>query len=219
LSRSGFGTLLWAAGLLGLGLVGGSAARARFAGIDVVGSVDIDRLVAREAGMSLGPISGVPVLRVFGDYECPACRSLERLAGDTLRALARRGRIRFVYHHAPLRTHPRAARAAALAYCAQDSGSPWIVHAALFESMPGPGAEGPAHDTLAAAAGAGAADPDRLAECPDSERTAARIGADRAAAAAIGLTEVPTLFFGNQRLRVGSWRALVRWVMARTAAP
>jgi len=218
--RSGFETLLLAGGLLGLGLLGGRAARARFAGVEVVGPIDTDRLVAREAGMAVGPVTGVTVLRVFGDYECPACRSLERAAGDTLRALARRGRIRFVYHHAPLRTHPRGARAAALAYCAQESGSPWVVHAALFEILPGPDVDLAARDALGAAVRAGAAGPiDRLAACLASERTASRIAADRAAAGAIGVTEVPTLIFGDQRLRAGSWRALVRWVTARAAAP
>jgi protein-disulfide isomerase len=217
--RSGFETLVLAGGLLGLGLLGGQVARARFAGVEVVGPIDTDRLVAREAGMAVGPVRGVPVLRVFGDYECPACRSLERAAGDTLRALARRGRIRFVYHHAPLRTHHRGERAAALAYCAQESGSPWVVHAALFESLPGPGIDGAARTALDAAVRTGAAGPTKgLAACLDSERTATRIAADRAAAGAIGLTEVPTLIFGDQRVRARSWRALVRWVTARSAA-
>jgi len=212
----------WAFGVAavaGTGLLAGSAARSRFGGIEVAGRVDAARLPAMATGIPVGPERGVPILRVFGDYECPACRALEQEAGDTLRALARRGLIRFVYHHAPLRGHRRGPDAAAAAYCAADAGATRSVHRALYESAPhwGNGPDG--EDRLLAVVAAAAADTAGLRECMRSERTAKRVAADRAAADALGIAAVPMVLLGDQLLEVGSWRALVRFVTARALSP
>lgn len=213
------------AALAAAGLLAGALARARFGGVKLAGTADIGTATAAAPGMAVGPENGTVELRIFGDYECPACRGLERAAGDSLRALARNGRIRFVYHHAPLRGHRRGPRAAAVAYCAHDAGVTWPVHRALYESAPawGSGPDGDRHliDVAAAAADreSAVADTAWLRECASGDRGTGRVAADRAAADALGIHSVPAIFLGDQRLRVASWSALVRFVTAQARSP
>jgi protein-disulfide isomerase len=215
----GFARLLLLGALGGAGMLGGSVLRSRSAGAEAAPTPSPVGRVPPDAGMSLGPGDGAPVLRVFGDYECPACRALEREAGDSLRALAARGAIRFVYHHVPLRAHRRGPRAAAAAYCAADGGAAWAAHHALYaraaEWAVGPDGDGRLLRVLAPLV----ADTASLRVCMNGDRAERRVSTDRAVAVGLRVHEVPTVFFGDRRLRIGSWQGLVRYVTARARAP
>ncbi len=213
------GSLLLLAALGGGGMLAGAVLRTWSGDVEAEADASPVGRVAGEAGMGLGPATGVPVLHVFGDYECPACFSLEREAGDSLRALAEKGAIRFVYHHAPLRAHLRGPRAAAAAYCAADAGAGWAAHAALYASAPewGTGADG--EERVIRALAPLVPDPVALRACVRDDLTERRVDADRRAADALGVRAVPAIFLGDHRLRVGSWRGLVRYVSAIARAP
>lgn len=86
-----------------------------------------------DVGMGLGPKDPSLVVRVFGDYECPACARLDAVAGRRLREWAQADRLRYVYHHAPLSVHRRGRAAAAAAYCAWRAGQGWEMHALLYD--------------------------------------------------------------------------------------
>jgi protein-disulfide isomerase len=159
-----------------------------------------------------------PVLRVFGDYQCPACRELERVAGDSLRALARRGRLRFVYHHSPLGAHRRGPLAAAAAYCAQQFGSPWLVHGALYDRAPVWSAGEDPVGRVAAASARGGVDPGRMRACLDARLTATQVERDRALANRLGIRAVPTVFVDDARIEFRSYHALLRYVTRRAIA-
>jgi protein-disulfide isomerase len=214
-----FRPLFFLAAFGGLGLIGGSVLRSRAGGVEEEPLASPVDQVPLEAGMAIGPPLGTPVLRVFGDYECPACRALERAAGDTLRALARRGRIRFVYHHAPLRAHLRGPRAAVAAYCALDAGVVWSAHAALYASAPEWGMGPAGEERLLEALAPVVEDTATLHACITGDAAGRRVTADRSAADALRIREVPTVFFGDRRLRVGSWPGLIRYVTAKVRSP
>jgi protein-disulfide isomerase len=172
--------------------------------------------VAGEGGARIG--RGGPVLRVFGDYECAACRELERVAGDSLRSLARHGRLTFVYHHAPLRAHRRGPLAAAAAYCAGRLGSPWRAHRALYEAASLWHAGENPIGRLAAAVARSGADPARLRACIESGATRTQVEHDRALADQLGIDVVPTIYLGDERISFQSYRALLRYLTRRTSA-
>lgn len=204
--------------IAGIGRLTGSVVRARYGGVEIRDTVNVAALAGPAAGMTVGPASGVPELRIFGDYQCPACAALERMAGDTLRALARRGHIRFVYHHAPLRAHSRGAAAAAAVHCAARFGSPWAAHTALYESTGSWGLHPAPSDAVVRVLARTQPDTAAMRECIAAGSTQGRIEADRFLAETIGITEVPTVFWDDQRLHIRSWPALVRFITARTAA-
>jgi len=213
------GSALLLAGLGGSGMIAGSALRSWSGDVRAEPGVAPVERVPREAGLSLGGGPGAPVLRVFGDYECPACASFERVAGDSLRALAGRGAIRLVYHHAPLRSHRRGPRAAAIAYCAADAGAGWVAHAALYESAADWGTGSAGEEKLLRVLAPAVTDTAALRACVHGGSAARRVAADREAADALNVREVPAVFLDDRRLRVGSWRGLVRYVTQRTFSP
>lgn len=216
MKRGHFDVVLAIVACLALGLLAGSAVRSHFGGIDFTGGVEPDTARMADDGMAIGPETGVPVLRIFGDYECPACGSLERHAGDTLRALARRGHIRFVYHHSPLRLHHRGRLAAAAVHCASASLR-WRVHAALYDGVSHWRTGNDTKDRVLSVLGA-VADTGAISQCMGSDAVQHRVAADRALADRLGIVEVPTVFWSGRQLRIRTWHALVRFV-SRAAAP
>jgi protein-disulfide isomerase len=90
-----------------------------------------DRVAVREAGApSRGDPTAPVTVVVFGDYQCAHSRRLaETLTG--LGALYP-DRLRVVWKHAPLPTHPDAWRAARAAACAHEQGAFWAFQERLF---------------------------------------------------------------------------------------
>ncbi|MEU4834948.1 thioredoxin domain-containing protein [Streptosporangium sp. NPDC023615] len=122
-----------------------------------------------------------PVLEVFEDFQCPACKALEETSGPTIRNLAAEGRAKVVYH--PITIFPQqtnkgitranSVRAAAASRCVP-GGAPWIAfHDRLFKEQPSETAEGFAiPDLIAWGKEAGVTDPG-FAACVTSQEKAA----------------------------------------------
>ncbi|HLU71933.1 MAG TPA: thioredoxin domain-containing protein [Nonomuraea sp.] len=87
-----------------------------------------------------------PVVDIYVDYQCPACRELERVSGATFKNLAAEGVAKVVYHpitifsQEPL--HSNSVRAGAASRCVTD-GPKWMAfNDALFEHQPSESGEG-----------------------------------------------------------------------------
>ncbi|MEM9188768.1 MAG: thioredoxin domain-containing protein [Myxococcota bacterium] len=127
----------------------------------------------------------------FIDFECPFCRRqhavLEELKAD-------HPDLRVVRFHKPLPSHRHAAEAARVACCAEALGAGDAVADALFRAddlSPGGCRE------VAAAAGL---EPAALEQCLASSQPRETLEEHRAAAEALGVRGIPTLFIGGQRL-------------------
>jgi len=217
---------------MGLGWLLGTTLRARSA----VRTVAVDHFAELDltgAGIRLGRTAGgltrqghrqsaasVPVLRIFGDYECAACQRLNRAAVDSLEALADSGLLQLVYHHAPLSSHWRGRSAASVAYCAAAEGRASPVHKALSASVADwTHATDPLPSLLAAAATAGA-NADSIRACIAGGRVADRVMRDRDLAANLDVVVVPTVFLDHARLDFKSYGALLDHItrVTRSAA-
>jgi protein-disulfide isomerase len=203
---------------LGTGWLGGTALRARSAVREV--PIAVEMSAYPHAGMAAGKgAAGIRTLRIFGDYQCSSCRELERMFGDSLRSLAAIGRIQLIYHHAPLRTHPRGALAARVVYCAAEQGTGWAVHRAFYRG-PARWTRAPlsgdpvtsASGVLIAEAEAAGADTAALRTCVESGRADRAVEQDRELADRLGIHAVPTLILGGSRLEFASFRALIRYI-------
>lgn len=98
--------------------------------------------------------SGVtaPVVDVYEDYQCPACKQLEETSGSTLKNLAAEGKAKVVYHMITIFTQEptrgNSVRAAAAARCVTD-GAQWMkFHDTLYKNQPAETASGFAVDDL-----------------------------------------------------------------------
>ena len=86
------------------------------------------------------PKAGAPTVDLYEDFQCPACKQFEELAGPTITALAQEGRIVLMYHvknflDDNLR-NDSSTRAANAAFCAADAGRFQEFHDQVFPQQP-----------------------------------------------------------------------------------
>jgi protein-disulfide isomerase len=165
-------------------------------------------------GGSAGPL---PVLDIFGDYECGACLSLHVRLGARLIELTKAGRLRVFYHMAPLAPHWRGELAGEIAYCVPAPRRA-SAHARIFEAV---ARWTVAEDPEAAILGevtAGAEDGAAIRQCLASGAGRIAVERDRALASALGIHAVPGIFLNGERLEFDSWQSLGRFV-ERAASP
>lgn len=117
-----------------------------------------------------------PVLDIYEDFQCPACKALEETSGPTIKNLAAEGKVKVVFHPITIfqqePTSGNSIRAGAAARCVSD-GAQWMAyHDRLFEGQPAETVEGFKVDDLVAwgkEVGVTAAD---FEECVTSQRHA-----------------------------------------------
>ncbi len=86
------------------------------------------------------PAKDAPVVDVYEDFRCPACKGFEGVAGDTVTQLAEDGKIRLKVHLMTVIDNnvggDSSAVAGSSAVCAADQGKWKEYHKALFEMQP-----------------------------------------------------------------------------------
>jgi len=86
-------------------------------------------------GPTRGPADAPITLVEFSDYQCPYCKSAEKIVAEVLERYPTQ--VRLVYRHFPLdNIHPQARGAAEAAACAEEQGKFWEFHKVLFENSP-----------------------------------------------------------------------------------
>lgn len=162
--------------------------------------VHIGRAVAERAagaGVAAGPADAAVVVRVFSDFQCPACRRLDAEAGTLLRRWAADGLLRYVHIHAPLRAHRRGPAAAAASHCAARTGKAWDMHRLLTAQLAEWTHGGPPEPRFIAYAHALGIDTAAFARCLADPATADQVQRDRAAARSLAPDRVPVVYVND----------------------
>ncbi|MEV0592270.1 DsbA family protein [Nonomuraea cavernae] len=148
------------------------------------------RSQSEEAGGALAPITvqsdgavvmarqGVtkPVIDIYEDFQCPACKQLEEVSGPTFKNLAAEGKAKVVYHPITIfsqdPTRGNSIRAGAAARCVSD-GKQWSAyHTLLFDNQPNEAVQGfKIDDLIAWGKDAGVTSPD-FESCVTSQKYA-----------------------------------------------
>ncbi|KAB8188240.1 thioredoxin domain-containing protein [Nonomuraea phyllanthi] len=81
-----------------------------------------------------------PVVDIYEDFQCPACKELERVSGQTFKNLAAEGKAKVVYHPITIfsqePTKSNSVRAGSAARCVAD-GKQWMAfHDLLYQNQP-----------------------------------------------------------------------------------
>ncbi|MGC3997122.1 MAG: thioredoxin domain-containing protein [Anaeromyxobacter sp.] len=81
-------------------------------------------------GPSTGPSGAKVTIVEFSDFQCPYCARAEPVVKQVLQEY--KDKVRLVYRDFPLPMHSLAQKASEAAYCAEDQGKYWEMHAKLF---------------------------------------------------------------------------------------
>jgi predicted DsbA family dithiol-disulfide isomerase len=131
---------------------------------------------------------GTVTVVFFTDFQCPFCRRTHAALAPLLAEPERRGRVRVVIRHVPLRMHPDARTAARAAVCTESLPAHDAVVDALYRA---PDLGEAACEEIAAENGADHAEYQR---CVADPATDARIDRDTAMFRELGGDGVPMLF-------------------------
>jgi len=149
---------------------------------------------------SIGPADAAATVRIFSDFQCPACK----LAEPAIKAMMDKykDRVRFVWNDFPLeRIHPNARLAANAARCAEDQGAFWKYHDRLYEfqSQWVDLVEPSSTDILIGAANQLGVDAGKFSACLSAKTDDAKIAADTAEANLNNVDRTPTFFINDRR--------------------
>lgn len=149
-----------------------------------------------EAEHSLGPAKAAVTLEEFGDFQCPPCGAL----AGTLQQIEHdySGRLRMIFREYPLAMHQHAREAALAAEAAGLQGRFWEMHALLFREQAVWSKAGLVTPIFADYAARLHLDVVRFSEDVRGEKTKARVAADQARAAKMGVTLTPTVFINGK---------------------
>ncbi|WP_460767146.1 DsbA family protein [Mariniluteicoccus flavus] len=162
-----------------------------------------------------GKGSGKPVVKVYADYQCPACGRFEKLFGDVLDDMAAKGEVGLEVHTMTfLDTNLRndsSARAANAAACADVAGHYAAYHRALFAHQPAQEGDGFTDNQLtgeiAEAAGISGAAINGFRACVREQRHQAFVKGVDTTAAKDGITSTPTLTVNGKKLATANLTA------------
>ncbi len=149
---------------------------------------------------ALGPEDAKVTLRIFGDFECPACRAAE--AGITSIRQKYADTVRIVWNDFPLppTIHPKAREAANAARCAEEQGKFWEMHDLLYETQTSWSASrNPTDDFVALATRAGL-DVDAFRACHSERRHDDKVANDMSEGRSNAVDSTPTFFVNNSRV-------------------
>jgi protein-disulfide isomerase len=148
--------------------------------------------VASEGFPSRGPRNAPVTIVEFSDFQCPYCfvfhntlRQVEETYGE---------KIRLVYRQFPLTSiHPRAYDAALASLCAEEQGSFWEMHDAMFANQ-----HALERDQLKSTARELGLDGDDFDRCLDLDEPADEVTADLRAGQSVGVQGTPATFINGR---------------------
>ena len=165
-------------------------------------------------GNRIGSATAHAVLVEFADFECPACRALDK------RLMAIRQKypndFAIVYRHYPLAMHRFAEQAAVASECAAHEGRFTALHDSLFAHPDSIGLK----SWRKFATGAGVRDSLAFDRCLSDSSVAARVESDRRAGDSLGVRGTPTVLINGVKFTgVPTTNQLDSLVQAALRAP
>lgn len=151
------------------------------------------------------PVKGnenAPVTIVeFSDFECPFCgrfysETLDQIITDYIDT----GKAKIYYRHYPLSFHPKATPLALASECANDQGSFWAMHDAIFDKTVAGTSSTATDDDIKQWAVDLGLDAATFNSCYDNKTHQSKIDEDFAAGSEVGVSGTPTFYINGKQL-------------------
>jgi protein-disulfide isomerase len=171
---------------------------------------DKKRIKTIALGDSPAKGSDEPLVTVveFADFECSACGQAFPLLEKIYKKHGKK--MRFVFKHFPLESHPNAKLAAQAAYAAQLQDQFWKMHKVLFEKQ-----DRLTEPDLIAYAQEMGLDVDRFKKDMASDESKQRVEQEKAHGETLGVDATPTIFINGRECdltKLGSVDDLEEWI-------
>lgn len=170
-----------------------------------------------------GPENAPITIRVFGDLECPACRSAEPGINHVLNTYS--DQVRLVWNDFPLPAtiHPNARLAANAARCAEEQGKFWEMHDELYATQASWSGSSNVRADFEALASRIEIDAQGFRACLDDRRHDNKITDDMAEGRANGVSSTPTFFVNNVMyagaMSAAQWDGILKPLIAAVPTP
>lgn len=173
------------------------------------------------ASPSVGPTDTRVVVRVYGDYQCPACKIAEAGLKPTITVY--KDRVRFVWKDFPLPNHRHARAAAVAARCAEQQGRFLEYHDRLYQEQQTWSALASSREVFDTYAKAVGIDLGRFQLCVDAPQgVMSLIDADVREGTRNGVQGTPTFYINQHRVSAMSpqeWAKQLDAALALRVAP
>lgn len=199
-------------GILGVLIVGGLVWAIAMGPGEGGGRIDSNVVFNDDSNPSKGPADAKVTVRVFSDFQCPACKYAEPAMEQIMKEYE--GKVRFVWNDTPLMSiHANAQSAAIAGRCAQEQGKFWELASKLFENQQSwAKLSAPSQYFIDLAKGLGL-DEGSFATCLSQDAPKMKVSQDLKEATAIGVEATPTFFVNRSKyegaLDVSQWRSIL----------
>ncbi len=137
-------------------------------------------------------------LEEFGDFQCPACRTLEGAINQLEQDYHMR--LRVIFRHLPLTIHQHAGEAALASEAAGLQGHFWEMHDLLYREQSVWSESADVRSSFNGYAGMLGLNIDRFKKDMESDKAKSRVTFDEREAAKLGVTDTPTVFLNNHEV-------------------
>jgi protein-disulfide isomerase len=146
-----------------------------------------------------GDTAATVTIEEYGDFQCPACKSLEPSLKQVLQAFP--GQVKLVFNDYPLRSvHPNAAEASEAGQCAFAQNLFWEYHDMLYQHQSEWSSLESPTSTFVDYATQLNLDTAAFQTCMDNDTTVAAIKEDEREGLGAKINSTPTLFVNGERL-------------------
>jgi protein-disulfide isomerase len=166
-------------------------------------SQEIPSTVTAENGYAIAfntELTGVPVVDIYEDFQCPICQQFEGLNGQYINSLVKDKKATVKFHSLSF-IGPESVRAANAGACANDEGKFLDLHFALYANQPSSENSGAwTNDGLIALAKSSGISGNSFTDCVKSAKYQGWVGKVAEAGSKAGVNSTPTVFVNGKEI-------------------
>jgi protein-disulfide isomerase len=144
-------------------------------------------------------LTGVPVIEIYEDFQCPVCAQFEQLQGDYIESLITAKKATVVYHTLSF-LGPESVNAANAAACSADEGKFLGYHRALYANQPAENTGVWSNDVLGILGQAAGITSESFTSCVNNMNYKGWVSNAAAAGAKANVNSTPTVFINGKEI-------------------
>ena len=148
-------------------------------------------------------LTGVPVLDIYEDFQCPVCAQFEKIQGDYIESLITAKKATVVYHTLSF-LGPESVNAANAAACSADEDKFLQYHRSLYANQPQENSGAWSNDVLAVLGQAAGITSKSFSKCVNDMAYKGWVSKVAAAGANANVNSTPTVFINGKEIDRGT---------------